>query len=376
MTLSLSPRPLTHATSSHSHFAAFRSLCLPFRTLPCLTNMLLRSGRPGGRPLAGSQRARLSGKYRFVGNPMFCAFYFPPGDRKRDTDTIFEFVSEQLDKRGHRCLLHLCCDANAHVGLSRGPPKVRTTSAAVGGQNAALGNYQGYVLRHCAERHHMVLSNTFFSNPPTFYGVTGNTPFCAHVPSCPTSRPVRYGGEQVTLYNAITDHNTSTAGLAKVHPGHRDTFGIRIRPSPLQLNVSIAALSSTTWKLSSSAVFPTPHPFWTSMLSTNGYRAPYARLLSTTPPHQLKKRGRDPQYDAATAHRAHCCRDLRTLVTCMLKPGRCVVLARVSLKAGNRGRSFKRAQRRDLAHARLTEMQETWERGDFGRIPEERFASS
>ena len=35
---------------------------------------------------------------------MFCAFYLPPGERKKDTDDIIEWVSERVDKCGHRCL--------------------------------------------------------------------------------------------------------------------------------------------------------------------------------------------------------------------------------------------------------------------------------
>ena len=149
---------------------------------------------------------------------MFCAFCLPPGERKKDTDDIIEWVSERVDKCGHRCLPLLCCDANAHVGFSRVPgvaaADVRTAFAAIGGHNPARENYQGYALRHFPERRFLALSNTFFWNTPTFYGVTGNTridyilcprAFLPHV----TSRKVwRKAGEtlQIIQTNQRRDH--------------------------------------------------------------------------------------------------------------------------------------------------------------------------
>ena len=97
------------------------------------------SGRNKGRAMA------IHIKTRFY-DIMFCAFYLPPGERKKDTDDIIEWVSERVDKRGHRCLPLLCCDANAHVGFSRVPgvaaANVRTASTAIGGHNPARENDQ------------------------------------------------------------------------------------------------------------------------------------------------------------------------------------------------------------------------------------------
>ena len=130
------------------------------------------SGRHKGRALAIHIKTRIY-------DIMLCAFYLPPGERKKDTDDVINWVSERVDKCGHRCLPLLCCDANAHVGFSSVPgvavASVRTTSSAIGKYNPARENYQGHVLRHFAERHFLALSNTFFWNTPTFYGVTGNT---------------------------------------------------------------------------------------------------------------------------------------------------------------------------------------------------------
>ena len=67
------------------------------------------SGPNKGRALALHIKTRIY-------DIMFCAFYLPPGERKRDSDAIIEWVSEQVDKCGHRCLpLLCCCDADAHV---------------------------------------------------------------------------------------------------------------------------------------------------------------------------------------------------------------------------------------------------------------------
>ena len=84
-------------------------------------------------------------------------------------------------------------------------------------------NDQGYAFRHFAERHCMVLSNTFFWNTPTFYGVIGNT------------------------------------RVTQVHTAHRDTCGIKTF-LPLQRKESIVTPSSVTWKMSCSDAFPTTHP--------------------------------------------------------------------------------------------------------------------
>ena len=90
-----------------------------------------------------------------------------------------------------------------------------------------------------------------------------------------------------------------------------------------------------------------------------------------------QKRGRNHEYEAAAAHRAQCRRDLRTL--CYLHPQawqvRCA-RARAA-EADHHVRSIKRAQRKNLEHARLIELQEDWERRDFAttwkltRIPKE-----
>ena len=117
------------------------------------------SGRNKERAMAIHIKTRIYGI-------MFCAFYLPPGERKKDTDDIIEWVSERVDKCGHRCLPLLCCDANAYVGLSRVPgvaaANVRTASAAIGGHNPARENYQGHVLRHLAGRHFHGFVEHFF----------------------------------------------------------------------------------------------------------------------------------------------------------------------------------------------------------------------
>ena len=97
------------------------------------------SGRIKGRAMAIHIKTRIY-------DIMFCAFYLPRGERKKDTDDIIEWVSERVDKRGHRCLPLLCCDANAHVGSLVFPgvaaANVRTASAAIGEHNPARENYQ------------------------------------------------------------------------------------------------------------------------------------------------------------------------------------------------------------------------------------------
>ena len=51
------------------------------------------SGRNKGRAMAMHIKTRI---YDIT----FCAFYLPPGERKKDTDDIIEWVSERVDKCG------------------------------------------------------------------------------------------------------------------------------------------------------------------------------------------------------------------------------------------------------------------------------------
>ena len=96
------------------------------------------SGRNKGRAMATHIKTRIY-------DIMFCAFYLLPGERKKDTDDIIEWVSERVDKRGPMFtapLLRRQCSR----GFSRVPgvaaANVRTASTAIGGHNPARENYQ------------------------------------------------------------------------------------------------------------------------------------------------------------------------------------------------------------------------------------------
>ena len=164
---------------------------------------------------------------------MFCAFYFPPGERKKDTDTSVEWVSERLDKCGHRCLPLLCCDANARVGLSRVPStsSVRTTPPAAGGHNARE-NYQEYAPSSCTTSSQETLALTTYQ---------------VHEPFCSTSRPARCGGEQVTLHKLFKPINDAITDCWYSQYQH-DFYECAL------------CTQRYLWDMKASAAFPTPHP--------------------------------------------------------------------------------------------------------------------
>ena len=72
----------------------------------------------------------------------------------------------------HRCTPLLCLDANAHVGLVRGPGGEwgSLQSTAVGSFFPEPQNFNGGLFLSILEKHFLVAANTFFEVGPTFYG--------------------------------------------------------------------------------------------------------------------------------------------------------------------------------------------------------------
>ena len=81
------------------------------------------------------------------------------------------------------------------------------------------------------------------------------------------------------------------------------------------------------------------------------------------------KRGRDHEYEAAAAHRAQCRQEARTLRHLHPQAWQVRCARARAAEADHRIRSIKRVHRRNLEHARLTDLQEAW---NVATLPQQR----
>ena len=85
---------------------------------------------------------------------------------------LWRYLDDFISKLPHRCTPLLCLDANAHVGLVRGPGGEwgSLQSTAVGSFFPEPQNFNGGLFLSILEKHFLVAANTFFEVGPTFYG--------------------------------------------------------------------------------------------------------------------------------------------------------------------------------------------------------------